>query len=547
MTARRFGSLRKIPQLRRILVAYPWSMAGLGALTGLGQPPFNLPLLSLLGLFGLVFAFHAQALAQGNWRRSFALCWWFGTGYFALVLHWIVEPFFVDPVRHGWMAPFALILMVGGLSLFWGVAGAMAHLLRSNGKSLSRVTVIAALLSAELLRGWIFTGFPWAPLYGVLLETPLAIAISAGPFWGSLAALYLLWLARFGLRLLGFTPRSRWRSVSFAKSMLVFCLALAVPVGLGYVQARDIRAYDAKLAASEQAGDAMRLRIIQPNEAQDLKWESGYITEFWQRKLALTAAGSDPRPDVILWPEVSLPYLLGSNPDADLMIAEAAQGATVLAGAQRFEGAELRNSLALIPADGWTEAVYDKHHLVPFGEYMPGAALLDRFGIFGLATDSLGAFSPGAGAERLDLGELGRVAPLICYEAIFWQYANYRDWKDGDWILQVTNDAWFGTFAGPQQHLQLARMRAMEQGVPLLRSANTGISAVIDGMGRVVAQIPMGQEGFIDLALPPVTKDAGLYPIRAGLVDIFVFSPIGLLLFEIANKCIAWRRRRRGK
>ncbi|MDZ4096473.1 MAG: apolipoprotein N-acyltransferase, partial [Paracoccaceae bacterium] len=168
-----------------------------------------------------------------------------------------------------------------------------------------------------------------------------------------------------------------------------------------------------------------------------------------------------------------------------------------------LDGMRGYNSMAVIGAGGATMALYDKHHLVPFGEYMPfGDLAADVFGLKAFAAQTGNGYSAGPRAAVLDLGpRLGRVLPLICYEAVFPQDLRAAPTR-ADWILQITNDAWFGTLTGPYQHLAQARLRAIEQGLPLVRVANTGVSAVIDARGRIVAQIPLGQAAYLDAALP---------------------------------------------
>ena len=170
----------------------------------------------------------------------------------------------------------------------------------------------------------------------------------------------------------------------------------------------------AALSAPPRPGpgpEALRVRVIQANAAQHLKWRSDMIPVFWERRIELTSAPADRPPDIVGWPEVSLPYLAGSNREADEAIAAAAGGALVLAGAQRRSpDARLFNSLVAIDADGEIAEIYDKHHLAPFAEYFPGGALARRLGLTGLATDALGAFTPGPGPEVLDLGRLGSAA-----------------------------------------------------------------------------------------------------------------------------------------
>jgi apolipoprotein N-acyltransferase len=230
------------------------------------------------------------------------------------------------------------------------------------------------------------------------------------------------------------------------------------------------------------------------------------VPVFWQRGRDLTARAPDPAlgpPDLVVWPETSLPVLLERSDAARVQLTVASAGSPVLIGAQRVEAFAARNSLAVVDGGGTLTEVYDKHHLVPFGEYLPLQGLADRLGITALAAVLPGGYGPGEGPVLLDLGPgLGQAFPMICYEAIFPGYIREVGARP-DWMVHVTNDAWFGTFSGPWQHLALARLRAAEQGLPILRAANTGVSAVIDGRGRVLDAIPLGEAGFLDARLPP--------------------------------------------
>ena len=247
--------------------------------------------------------------------------------------------------------------------------------------------------------------------------------------------------------------------------------------------------------------------------------------------LELTAAepaAGMPRPDVIIWPETAIPWLLEDAADILAEIAFAGQGAKVILGLQRRdpEGAWF-NTLVAIGPGGEVEASYDKHHLVPFGEYMPLVHVFAQLGIFGLATNETGGYTAGPGPHLIDLGSAGRILPLICYEAIFPNDIARADGRAG-WMVQITNDGWFGQISGPWQHLALARLRAVEQGLPMMRSANTGISAAIDPYGRVIAALPLGEAGFLDASLPeplPLTPYArhGDWPVFALLALLGLF------------------------
>ena len=273
------------------------------------------------------------------------------------------------------------------------------------------------------------------------------------------------------------------------------------------------------------------VRLVQPNAAQAVKWDQGLADQHLGRLLDLTAEGIPA--DLTIWPETASPYMLEYAPSVAGMITAASGGRPVAVGIQRESGGRFFNSLRVLQGEGEEVALYDKHHLVPFGEYMPfGDALYRWFGITAFAAQAGATYSAGPGPAVLDLGAMGRVLPLICYEAVFPRLVNAAP-ERADWMLQVTNDAWFGIQTGPFQHADQARLRAVEQGLPLIRVANTGITAVIDARGRVMADLPFGTQGVLDSKVPgalPPTAYA-----RWG--DL----PLALLLAGIA--ALALRRR----
>ena len=284
------------------------------------------------------------------------------------------------------------------------------------------------------------------------------------------------------------------------------------------------------------------VRLVQPNAAQHEKWDPARQAEFHRRLLAATAAPGEP--DVVIWPETAVPFALGFAPGEQAAIAASAgpEGRVIL-GINRAEprpGADGEawdwfNALAVLGADGAAVAVYDKHHLVPFGEYVPLARRLADFGLTGLATMTGMGFRAGPGPEVVAVEGLPPFLPLICYEAIFPQGLRAPQGRP-DWLVQVTNDAWFGRVSGPYQHLAQARVRAIEQGLPLARAANTGISAMIDPRGRVPARLELGAAGHIDVRLP-----AALAPtLYARLGDwpylIALIMLCGLTVFKFCNR-----------
>ncbi len=448
-----------------------------GALAGLGHVPFSLLPLSLAG-FALMFLLLAGA---DDWRRAARVGFLAGLGYFTVALHWLVEPFLVDAARQGWMAPFALFAMVAGLSLFWGAAFAAARraALARNGLALA-LAWAAALALAELARGKLAGGFPWAMPAYVFSETPaIRIAALTGPYGLTALALLLTGLAAAFVR--GGRPLR----------LLALIVPLGVPLAAGWLLDRP----------DPVAADAPLVRLVQPNAPQDKKWHPDFAHGFFDRQVAFTAAAADNRPDLVIWPETAVPWRLTPGHPALAQIAEAAAGVRVVVGGVRPEGAVKYNSAAVIGAGGHIDALYDKHHLVPFGEFIPAGGLATLVGLPSYARADGYGFSPGPGPALLHLGGLGRALPLICYEAIFPRDVRTAPARP-DWLLAMTNDAWFGTFSGPYQHLAQARFRAVETGLPMVRVANTGVSAMIDPGGRITAMLPLGVAGYLDARLP---------------------------------------------
>ncbi|SNX70110.1 apolipoprotein N-acyltransferase [Cereibacter ovatus] len=444
----------------------------LGGATGLalalGQAPFGLWWVALPGLVALT-----ALVATAPTRRTAALtalCG--GAAHFALALSWIVEPFLIDIARHGWMAPFALLLMAVGLALFWMAAGWLSGLVAAPRRAIGFAVALAAV---ELARGYVLTGFPWALVGHIWVGAwPAQVAALAGP-----SGLTLMTTLAAALPV-----TLRWRGLAAGGAILGAAAAFGAW----------------RLAQPDPAAPGVTLRLVQPNAEQKLKWDPDMAAAHFARLLALTRDG--PRPDLTIWPETSVPYLLDRSPGLLDEIAAAGRGAPVAIGIQRSEGWRFWNSLAVVAPDATIAGLYDKHHLAPFGEYVPmGDTLFALFGVRAFAAQEGYGYSAGSGPAVLDLGPgLGRVLPLICYEAVFPQ--DLRTDTRAEWILQITNDAWFGTFSGPYQHLAQTRLRAIEQGMPLVRVANTGVSALIDAKGRVMADLPLGAAGYKDVALP---------------------------------------------
>lgn len=473
---------------------------GLGILAAAGQAPLGWWPVSIVALSLLMYFLPGAGSARAWGGRM----WLAGTGYFGASLSWIIEPFMVQPEIHGWLAPFALVGMSVGMALFWAVAGWGAARAASGRARLIALASLLVLL--EMSREWVLTGFPWAMLGHGLIGTPL-MQLAALTGAGGLS---LVVLAAALFPVLGQAPGKR---AAGALASLILLGSLWVWGG-----ARTDLPPDR---------DAV-IRLVQPNVPQTEKWLEENIYLFFFRLLDLSSAPAEAPPALILWPETAVPFLLEYPGDGLEMMANALSehgpDALLAFGVQRMEDARFFNSLAVIDTQAELQAIYDKHHLVPFGEYVPVLGALLGEGYSGFAAQQLLGYTPGAGPEVIDLGPLGKALPLICYEAIFPRHM--RTEPRPDWIMKVTNDAWFGELTGPFQHLAQARLRAVEQGLPMLRVANTGVSAVIDARGGLGTTLELGETGFIDAPIPgalPPTLYARLgdWPVLLVLLAVF--------------------------
>jgi apolipoprotein N-acyltransferase len=478
-----------------------------GAASALAVTPLTSDPASLITAWPVMFVTFPVAVwlldgAAGRWGGVVAAAltgWWFGFGYFLFGLYWIGLAFLVDARTFAWLIPFAVIGLPAYLALYTGLGFALARALWTRGAA--RVLLLAAALTAaEWLRGHVLTGFPWN-LFGYALTTPLVFAQSAALFgvWGLTFVAIAVFAAPAVLADEPADTRRPWLTPICA---LVALAALAI-----YGTFR--------LATTPTAYvDGVRLRIMQPNVPQDEKFSYANKAQVMQHYLALSDRATGPSSSGVasvthlIWPESAFPFFLTREPDALAQIAGLLHGGPVLiTGAAR--AADLSpatrdmhayNSVYVIDRDGSILSVYDKVHLVPFGEYLPFQHFLERLGLRQL-TRLQGGFLAGDRRRLLAPPRAPGFVPLICYEIIFPQAVLPAGERPG-WMLNLTNDAWFGASAGPYQHFQEARVRAIEEGLPLVRAANTGISAVVDPVGRVINALPLGAEGIFDSALP---------------------------------------------
>ncbi|AUH32202.1 apolipoprotein N-acyltransferase [Paracoccus tegillarcae] len=450
----------------------------LGVMAALGLDPYGVWAATPVALAVLLWI-----LARARDRRvAFWQALAAGAGWFALSLSWIVEPFLVQPEIYGWMAPFALILMALGGALFWAIPVWAAWRIGGGWRG-HVITIAAALVLSDWLRGWIFTGFPWALIGHVWIGTPVD---QTAAFLGA-PGLSALTLLAASLPALLWRPLEN-RAAGFAPGTILSVLLI------GAVWAGGM----ARLSNPLPPDRPTQLRVVQPNAEQHLKWDPDWAQVFYQRLLDLSASPG-PR-DLVIWPETAVNFLLN---DAGAVLPDMARAADapLIMGIQRLDGSRFYNSLVTLDRAGQVTGLYDKFHLVPFGEYIPWGDAMARFGISAFAAQQGNGYSPGPGPQVMTVEGTAPFQPLICYEAIFPQHLRGLNERPG-WLLQITNDSWFGQFSGPYQHLAQARLRAVQSGLPLVRAANTGVSAVIGARGGLRGTLALGETGVIDAPLP---------------------------------------------
>jgi apolipoprotein N-acyltransferase len=502
-----------------------WALAA-GVAAALAQPPFGF-LLGLLAYGGvMLLTERAQTIRGAFWRG-----WLAGAAYFGIGCWWVGEAFLVDAKTFGWMAPIAVAALAGGLALFWGAAGALYRALKPKGPA--RVLVFAGVFSLlEYGRGHLFTGFPW--------DLPGTSWPAGGPVSqaASLVGAYGLTWITLAVASAPAVLIDDWRNRGAQITVGVAAASLAGLFLFGLVQ-------------STPQGSAGRVRIVQPNQPELASYSAADSARILADYVALTAQPRPrPGPITVIWPEGAIPdaldtYLATGTASRAAILNALQEGDTLMVGGYRVDQSRAEplyyNSLAIFRREAGAGltllGVYDKRHLVPFGEYLPLKPILHLIGFQKLVPVGDG-FSSGPAAPPLKLPDRV-VQPLICYEALFPSLARQGFGASGprpDLLVNVSTDAWFGATSGPWQHLNQAAYRAIEEGVPMLRDAPTGVSAVIDARGRIISQLGLGARGVIDADIP-LAAQVSPYA-RAG--DLF----FGLMLavsFSI-RLCSLWFR-----
>ncbi len=477
-----------------------------GAFACLSLPPFNIWPVLFVSYTVLVWLLDDTVRQRTGTRRrfgaGFVIGWCFAFGYFVPSLWWISEAFWLEPEKFAALIPFAVAGLPAYLSLYWGMAFGVAAVLWIAGWP--RVLLLAALIGAgEWFRGHLLTGFPWnLPGYGVgSLDGFSQIASLVGIYGMTV----LVIVAAAVPAVFGDVSKQPQRS----PGRVVFAALVGV-VAVAFHVWGSVRVSSYETTLDEGADSATLVRIIQPNISQKDKWDPAHASQIIDTYLKLSSipfARPSKAPPIIVWPESALPRLIGEEDALRARIMDSLPaGSPLLTGGlhrvtDAHGGSAIFNSLLAIPAGGQIAARHDKVRLVPFGEFLPFQWLLEPLGLRQLVNLPPG-FSAGSEDRVVRLDGIPAFAGFICYEAVFPRSLPYA--SRPDMLVNATNDAWFGTSGGPHQHLGHARFRAIEQGVPMIRAANTGISAIIDATGRVRASLALGTTGHLDVFMPVI-------------------------------------------
>jgi apolipoprotein N-acyltransferase len=441
---------------------------------------------------------------SANWRSAAWAGWWFGFGYFFFNLLWLGEAFLVEAEKFAVLLPFAVTLLPAGMAIFWALAASAARMFWSDGVARIFVFVIA-LSVVEWLRGHVLTGLPWNVI-GYALTAPLELMQGAAVI-GAYGLTVVATLV-FATPLVVVADAGIDRRAVMASVLTLSLLPLVLLYGYGFWRLQEPETFLADV----------RVRIVQPSVLQREKWKPEFQRKIFDDHLLLSVTNSQGvRGDLdgithVIWPEAAMPFLPLEQPQALQEIGDMLPpGRVLVTGALRRDLSNadapvmtvppMFNSLLVFDDVGALTAQYDKIHLVPFGEYLPLSPLLTALG-FQKLTHGLGVFATGVEPRPvIDIAGLPKALGLICYEVLF-PGAIVESASRPGVLINLTNDGWFGNSTGPRQHFHQSRVRAVEEGVPLIRAANNGISAVVDPYGRVLHSLSMNVRGVIDSDVP---------------------------------------------
>ena len=505
----------------------------LGCLFTLCFAPYHYLWLGFVSFTGLLLIL--DKLQKG--KQHFWYGFLFAFAHHVTGLYWISYSMLVEPDKFAWMIPFSASLIPAYLALFTGLICWLTYRIRP--KRITKVFFFAGCWTlGELARGYLFTGFPWN-LAGYVFMSKITIAQTAsvvGAYGLSLIAILVFcspYLAiKYIIKNRSLAPVYRYSmSLYYVMPFVFFICQLSI---WGSDRIRD----------NSYRFEKTNIRIVQPNIPQKEKFDSLRLADQLFKFYNLTLQESNLRdfvPDVIVWPEASVTLNLDEDKEFLSEVSDVIPiNSYLVLGTVRFEGWMLNqkvfNSVQVINSEGVLQRTYyDKFHLVPFGEYVP---LRNYIPFVQKLANGIGDFNKGSGPKTLQLSNAPAFSPLICYEIIFpGKVKNIYDTEKPKWILNVTNDAWFGNSSGPYQHLDSARMRAIEEGLPVIRSANTGISAVIDSSGKILDFVKLNKDGIIDTKLPSVSADDTYYGKHGNQIPLLLAA--GIIILSVILKYLS--------
>ncbi|WP_340148761.1 apolipoprotein N-acyltransferase [uncultured Sneathiella sp.] len=500
--------------LKKSLLAFLLGLAVAAAL-----PPLHLIFLLPVSFTGLIWILSSV----DNRKQAFFVGWWFAWGQFIAGLYWIGVAFTIDAQTHALLLPLPVLVLPAFLAILSGLATLATYLTRAQ--SLARIFIFSGCwLLFEYIRGVIFTGFPWN-LIGYSWSAFLPVLQSTAYFGIYGLTLFTVFLASLPA-LFGETETPR-RTAGIS---LIACIGIL----LSFYGVGAVRLHNSSVTYFENAP----IRLVQPNIQQVDKWKPDLLLAHLQKLVALSLIEEGEKPRYLIWPETAVPYYLTTAPALQKELARIVPpGGALITGAPRRDPEKSRywNSLQVLGDQGNILDIYDKQHLVPYGEYMPLRSVMVATGLTGIipALDKMSDFAtPDKSARKVvSVPGLPPARVMICYEIAFpWEVAPQTAFS---WIINVTNDGWFGNTSGPYQHFAITQTRAIEQGVPVVRAANTGISAIIDPFGRVEQQLALNETGIIDGQLPLPLAERTIYSrygetIPVLVVLIFIFTGVFL-------------------
>jgi len=490
----------------------------LGSITVQTLPPFYHWYISFISFTSLLLLLN-QAQSK---KQAFNIGWLFGFGFFSFGLSWINNALLITPSETGWLVPVTFILSGAFLGLFFGLPTFLCYFFKSF--YARYINLASFIVIFEWIRSWILTGFPWN-LIGSILTFNLELSQTAS-VWGT-----------YGLSLLTILIASSPALCIYykTKKSILLCVVSTILAPLliyiyGYTRIQNL--YD-----NQQS--PIKIRLVQPSIPQSAKWSPELHRQHFEKYINMSKQNANDNISITIWGETASPYILDMDNEAKKQALSAIKDKSFLITGQvrylrnYYGGYTPLNSALIIEKNGTIEASYDKSHLVPFGEYIPLRNLLPSF-IHPIA-NTISDFQAGTGPQTITLPNIPPLGIQICYEIIFPHQIIDPDNKP-DWLINLTNDGWYGISSGPYQHMTTTQLRAIEEGLTIVRSANSGISGIINRYGKIISQINLNKKDILDIYLPQKLQIKTIYNSFGNIIILTICLLSILLSLYIENK-----------